>query len=422
MDIVGSENADSLAVSAPSTVDSSPKIGSQPSFDSPASVGDAGSVECVDSTPADSSPAVAAPKARPQRKGPGKGAGSKATKKATKTGTPTTRKRRCYATRVNGNLERTFAPHYPPSIHAIYMEDTDESPKKKNSKRKGKRAVVTTAVKDAKNHKQRVDRHKEEAAKSAKFHCVPLWPMHLLSNPLMDLPDDAGRKTWWIMSPKEEWVIQIAKLSGPLPQKTFHKAVATVAQQLKDAIQEARKAVVTDYRERRSIAEDDDGKGVGLWMMQKHASFEEAPLLRLIVQGHNLVALNCQRLLAIEANEAARDYIQKVIVPLFISEARAPSTSVATPPEEAHVETGFGFNSDVLNVRGKVAWNPHLCSYKLELKGTGSTKQNPSTDIEGNALAIPSDKRPTKEERRKLFKRACEAWNEKDTSGRPRIA
>ena len=123
-EFLGLVNADCSAVSDFSTVDLSPKIGSQPSVDSPASVGGAGSNECIDLTSSVASPEVAAPQGRPTHRRGMKGARSKAKKAGT------SRARRSNPWRA-GNFERKFAVHNPDKIHAVYVE----RPKKKALRR-----------------------------------------------------------------------------------------------------------------------------------------------------------------------------------------------------------------------------------------------------------------------------------------------
>ena len=131
-EVLGSANADS------STVDLSPKIGSQPAVDSPASVGGAGSNECIDLTSSVSSPEVAAPQDRPILRRGRKATGAKATQ-ARKSAS-----RRIAPWRA-GNFERKFAVHNPAKIHAIYVE-RDKPRQKKQALRRGRKDQVMYAT------------------------------------------------------------------------------------------------------------------------------------------------------------------------------------------------------------------------------------------------------------------------------------
>ena len=249
--------------------------------------------------------------------------------------------------------------------------------------------------------------------------------MHSLANPI-ETPGDVGNKHWWLLHANEEWVHRIAQVLCLGRVKDFRPTFAPIAQEFKDAITAARTGHINSLKHTEAVLDDDDDIKLKEFCMrnarERKARFDNAPLFRVTIGGHNLVALNCQRVLAIEATDAAREYIQQVVVPAMTSRSRAPSEAAAAPAEEeAPVAKTFCFTKDTLSVSGKVIWKPGSRSYKLNIRGPGCAKVDPTTDSEGKPLALPPGTDQTKEEQEKLFKLACVAWNEKDTSDRARI-
>ena len=255
-------------------------------------------------------------------------------------------------------------------------------------------------------------------------HCVPLWPLHELSSGL-GLSHEVEGKKWLLMHGDEAWAQSLAAHCGFSCIKERRNLFPKLLKDLKDGIEKARQEHT--IASKPAPWEDEGPATASRREMLTNASFDKKPLLNVNLHGHCLVALNCLRPLAMEANDALRAYIQEVLVPRLYSEALEPTKSPAELVEEGSPvkQKGFEFvTTEALNVRGKVVWNPWCRAYKLMLKGPGAKDKNMDTDIEGKALkvAVGFASPIFKAERRKAFKRACEAWNAKDSSPRERIA
>ena len=141
-------------------------------------------------------------------------------------------------------------------------------------------------------------------------------------------------------------------------------------------------------------------------------------MLKVRVLDHVLNVVNVCRPLALELSAATSTFIMDAVVP-SIQKARSQAATVAqTEPAP------FNFSCHAtLHLPGQVLWKPSTFSYELVLKGKGAKAMDTTTDLEGHLLRVPPHRtgETFQAARKRIFQLACQAWDERDASKRPRI-
>ena len=149
-------------------------------------------------------------------------------------------------------------------------------------------------------------------------------------------------------------------------------------------------------------------------------TFRNHSVLRVTVKGVSLYVLNSLRPLAFEMGDSGVQFLKEVVLAELETKARAHSGSQPVTPVKS---APFHFAEDTLTDPTRVCWHPTSRSYKLVLKGKGSAHLSDSTDLAGKPLVVDAtltgDAFLTA--KAAVYRRACEAWNERDTSTKERI-
>ena len=241
--------------------------------------------------------------------------------------------------------------------------------------------------------------------------CIPLWPTYTLS--VRDSPQFSGLR-WLHFNKNEQWCRAIQKIH----QIDFRTCdvLDETRKLIKDAIKSSRKAggVLQDSVDDASDEESNDEE----WTARS-GRFKRMPMLKVRVLDHVLNVVNVCRPLALELTDATLTFIRDAVVP-SIQKARSQSVTVAQTEPPAP----FNFScKDTLHLPAQVLWKPSTFSYELVLKGKGSKAMDTTTDLEGHLLRVPPHRtgETFQAARKRIFQLACQAWDQRDTSKRPRI-
>ena len=238
--------------------------------------------------------------------------------------------------------------------------------------------------------------------------CIPLWPTYSLS---VKGTGVAKSCRWLHFNKLEQWCRAIQKI---------HQLDRSI-DVLKETRQHIRDAIITSRKtggmledpEQSDEESNDEEKG---W---RSGRFKKMPVLRIKVLDHVLTVVNNLRPLAIEASDASSTFIRDVVVP-SIRKARSQTATVPENEEPAP----FNFSGqDPLHLPTQVLWKPSTFSYELVLKGKGAKAMDTTTDLEGHLLRVPPHRtgETFQAARKRIFQLACQAWDQRDTSKRPRI-
>ena len=241
--------------------------------------------------------------------------------------------------------------------------------------------------------------------------CVPLWPTYTLS--VRNNPQFPGLR-WLHFNKNEQWCRAIQKIH----QIDFRTSdvLDETRKLIKDAIKTSRKVggVIQDPVDDASDEESNDDE----WTARA-GRFKRMPLLKVRVLGHVLNVVNVCRPLALELTDATSTFIRDAVVP-SIQKARSQSVTVA----ETEPPAPFNFSrKETLHLPGQVLWKPSTFSYELVLKGKGAKAMDTTTDLEGHLLRVPPHRtgETFQAARKRIFQLACQAWDQRDASKRPRI-
>ena len=241
--------------------------------------------------------------------------------------------------------------------------------------------------------------------------CVPLWPTYTLS--VRNNLQFPGLR-WLHFNKNEQWCRAIQKIH----QIDFRTSdvLDETRKLIKDAIKTSRKVggVIQDPVDDASDEESNDDE----WTARA-GRFKRMPLLKVRVLGHVLNVVNVCRPLALELTDATSTFIRDAVVP-SIQKARSQSVTVAEtePPAPSNFSC-----KETLHLPGQVLWKPSTFSYELVLKGKGAKAMDTTTDLEGHLLRVPPHRtgETFQAARKRIFQLACQAWDQRDTSKRPRI-
>ena len=240
--------------------------------------------------------------------------------------------------------------------------------------------------------------------------CIPLWPAYTLR--VRDSPEFAGL-SWLHFNKSEEWCRAI--------QRTYqidfraNDVLDETRTLIKAAIKTSRKlgGVIQDPEDDASDEESNDEE----WTARS-GRFKRMPMLKVRVLDHVLNVVNVCRPLALELSAATSTFIMNAVVP-SIQKARSQAATVAqTEPAP------FNFSCHAtLHLPGQVLWKPSTFSYELVLKGKGTKDADTTSDLEGHPLRVPPHRtgETFQAARKRIFQLACQAWDQRDTSKRPRI-
>ena len=242
--------------------------------------------------------------------------------------------------------------------------------------------------------------------------CIPLWPIYTLN--VRNNSAQLSGLQFLHINQKEHWCRAIQKVAQ-INIDSGLGALDETQRLIKDAIKSSRKAggVVKDPEDDAS-----DGDSSGEEWSVRSRSFKRMPLLKVRVLDHVLTVANIMRPLALELTDASKTFIRDAVVPSILK-ARSQSVTVAeTKPAPFNFSSG-----DDLNLPGQVVWQPSKSSYFLVCKGRGGKAADKTNDLQGRPLKIPSCVvgLAYTDARKRLFHLACQAWDERDTSKRPRI-
>ena len=265
--------------------------------------------------------------------------------------------------------------------------------------------------------------------------CVPVWPTYTLSFDPSFFADGPsfGQRTWIHFCHREQWCRTLRAAVG-LPGKGHGASSEIEDSQLlfKKAIIEARKnglranrqrlggAALVESDEEQHDEESSDDEDPRRERVPIRMTFRKHSVLRVTVKGVSLCALNSLRPLAFEMGDSGVQFLKEVVLAELETKARAHSGSQPVTPVKS---APFHFAEDTLTDPTRVCWHPTSRSYKLVLKGKGSKHLSDSTDLAGKPLVVDAtltgDSFLTA--KAAVYRRACEAWNERDTSTKERI-
>ena len=263
--------------------------------------------------------------------------------------------------------------------------------------------------------------------------CVPVWPLYKLSFEASGFVGPAlGDRTWIHFCHREQWC-QTLRAAVGLPgrghgfgseiedsQLLFKKAIKAARKNgnQRHAMNPSRANVLVDSDEEQHDEESSDDEESS--RVPRRMTFHMHPVLRVTVKGVSLCVLNTLRPLAFEMSDSGVQFLKQVVLPELQTKARTHSGSQPVTPVKI---APFHFDENTLNDPTRVCWHPTSRSYKLVLKGKGSAHLSDSTDLAGKPLVVDAtltgDAFLTA--KAAVYRRACEAWNERDTSTKERI-
>ena len=240
--------------------------------------------------------------------------------------------------------------------------------------------------------------------------CIPLWPTYKLdiTGP-GSLPLDITNWRWLHIATREAWWTALAGLDPANLTET----------------KELLRAAILSSRNHRGVINDDsesDDEKSTPGRSWRTVSFKKATALKIKVLDYTLTALNSLRPIALRCDEDTVSFLNAIVVPSIIK-ARSQSVTIL----DTETPAPFNFSGEEkFHFPGKVVWMPTTSSYKLQLRGEGVKqldKSSTTTDLEGKPLQLPAGLtgRTFHDAKRRLCRLACQAWDQRDTSKRPRF-
>ena len=173
-------------------------------------------------------------------------------------------------------------------------------------------------------------------------------------------------------------------------------------------------------------ADDAESSDDGMGAKKKQRNFsgfelDKVFLIKINVAGAPLTIVNYGRHLIAHVDDDAMHFMRSCIPDIIrkLSVSDAPDEIVPTPSTP---DTGFKFDDDTPNIRGKIVWEPDRNGWRVTMTRDASTCTT-FTEQSGASLIVPDGLTAYGHDnaKRTAYTRAIATWNAMDHSKRHRI-
>jgi hypothetical protein len=249
---------------------------------------------------------------------------------------------------------------------------------------------------------------------------ITVWPQYTV---------EGIEGTFVVCSPSEMWMDVLLHTLRPKTTTSISaKAMRSLVRGLQTAMRTVLRSGLQQHRKDGQHADDaessDDGMGAKKRVKPRNFSgfkLDKVFLIKINVAGAPLTIVNYGMHLIVQVDDDAMHFMRSCIPDIIrkLSVSDAPDEIVPTPSTP---DTGFKFDDDTPNIRGKIVWEPDRNGWRVTMTRDASTCTT-FKEQSGASLIVPDGLTAYDHDnaKRTAYTRAIATWNAMDQSKRHRI-
>ena len=264
------------------------------------------------------------------------------------------------------------------------------------------------------------DRQKpKKGSHPVEYTPIPVWPQYTV---------EGIEGMFVVCSASETWMDSLLRALRPKTTTPISaKAMRSLVKCLQTAMRTVLRSGLQQHRKGGEHADDaessDDGAEQKRPKPRNFSGFklDQVFLIKINVAGAPLTIVNYGRHLIARVDDDAMHFIRSCIPDIIrkLSVSDVPDEIVPTPSTP---DTGFKFDDNTPNIRGKVVWEPGRNGWQVTTTRGGSTCTT-FEEQSGASLIVPDGLTADEHDnaKRTAYTRAIATWNAMDQSKRHRI-